>query len=228
MCRRSQASTEREGTQDLHVHGKQEANDESASAGSSRSVDRASQGLVRSLMDPHSPLWLSGQHYPAQYLIRQTRSMSRAKRGIVIMPKPPPSGAMATVKDFDLPDDMFYQLKQQRLRESFPSCCQQIICKLVERDNAPIQLKCTRHIQCVPGEVHVCVCVCVHVCIWIILISSSLQVSQSEKADRKLIVKGDGSFAVLFADSFAFCRGTSADHCYSHSLSKVASLIQFS
>ena len=160
MCRRSQASTEREGTQDLHVHGKQEANDESASAGSSRSVDRASQGLVRSLMDPHSPLWLSGQHYPAQYLIRQTRSMSRAKRGIVIMPKPPPSGAMATVKDFDLPDDMFYQLKQQRLRESPPSCCRQITCKLVERDNAPIQLKCTRHIQCAPGEVHVCACVC--------------------------------------------------------------------
>ena len=77
-------------------------------------------------------------------------------------------------------------------------------------------------------ERYMCMRVCVRVCIWIILISSSLQVSQSEKADRKLIVKGDGSFAVLFADSFAFCRGTSADHCYSHSLSKVASLIQFS
>ena len=147
-------------------------------------------------MDPHSPLWLSGQHYPAQYLIRQTRSMSRAQRGMVIMPKPPPpSSAMAAVKDFDLPDDdMFYQLKQQRLRES-PLCNQQISCQLVEEHSLPIQLKCTHHIQCAPEEVCVCValfpgpipsvsmlkrlgslgdeamCVCVGI-LWISLISS--------------------------------------------------------
>ena len=174
------------------------------------------------------------------------------------MPKPPPpSSAMAAVKDFDLPDDdMFYQLKQQRLRES-PLCNQQISCQLVEEHSLPIQLKCTHHIQCAPEEVCVCValfpgpipsvsmlkrlgslgdeamCVCVGI-LWISLISSFfpcpppfLQVPQSERTDGKLIVKGDGSFAVLFSDSLAFYRGTSTDHCYSHSLSKVCSLLQF-
>ncbi len=31
---------------------------------------------VRSSGDPHSPIWIEGQSYPAQYLVRQTRSMS--------------------------------------------------------------------------------------------------------------------------------------------------------
>ena len=32
--------------------------------------------LVRDSEDPHSPIWLKGSDYPAQYLVRQTRSMS--------------------------------------------------------------------------------------------------------------------------------------------------------
>jgi len=32
--------------------------------------------LVRGSEDPHSPIWLEGVGYPAQYLVRQTRSMS--------------------------------------------------------------------------------------------------------------------------------------------------------
>ena len=32
--------------------------------------------LVRESEDPHSPIWLKGFDYPAQYLVRQTRSMS--------------------------------------------------------------------------------------------------------------------------------------------------------
>ena len=32
--------------------------------------------LVRDSEDPHSPIWLKGLDYPAQYLVRQTRSMS--------------------------------------------------------------------------------------------------------------------------------------------------------
>lgn len=52
-----------------------------------------------------------------------------------------------------------------------------------------------------------------------------LQMTQSEKIDGKVLVKGDGSFAVLFEDRLTFCRGTSTDHCYSHSLSKVGSLV---
>ena len=32
--------------------------------------------LVRDSEDPHSPIWLKGFDYPAQYLVRQTRSMS--------------------------------------------------------------------------------------------------------------------------------------------------------
>lgn len=86
--------------------------------------------------------------------------MSRAQRGIITMPRLPPSGAMAVVKDFDLPDDdAFYQLKQQRLRESPLSCCdRQITCQLVDNNHGPIELKCTRHIQCAPGEVCVYVC----------------------------------------------------------------------
>ena len=48
-----------------------------------------------------------------------------------------------------------------------------------------------------------------------------LQVLPCEGTDGKLIVKEGGSFAVLFADRFSFCRGNSSDDCYSHSLSKV-------
>lgn len=129
----------------------------------------ASQELVRSLTDPHSPFWLSGQHYPAQYLIRHTRSMSRAHRGMVTMPKPPPSGITATIKDFDLPDDdVFRHLKEQRLREppstnqQPPSCSQRMSCRLEEGHNVPIQLKCTHHIQCARGEV----CTCAYYNLW--------------------------------------------------------------
>ena len=32
--------------------------------------------LVRCSQDPHSPIWMEGMEYPAQYLVRQTRSMS--------------------------------------------------------------------------------------------------------------------------------------------------------
>ena len=32
--------------------------------------------LVRRSLDPHSPIWIEGLSYPAQYLVRQTRSMS--------------------------------------------------------------------------------------------------------------------------------------------------------
>ena len=38
---------------------------------------RLSGTLVRkNLKDPHTPIWLKGYHYPAQYLTRQTRSMT--------------------------------------------------------------------------------------------------------------------------------------------------------
>ncbi len=43
-----------------------------------QSLDALSQAgtLVRTSQDPHSPIWIEGQSYPAQYLVRQTRSMS--------------------------------------------------------------------------------------------------------------------------------------------------------
>ena len=56
-------------------------------------------------------------------------------------------------------------------------------------------------------------------------IFSTLQMTQSERIDGKVLVKGDGSFAVLFEDRLTFYCGTSTDHCYSHSLSKVGSLV---
>ena len=47
-----------------------------------REVKALSQAssLVRRNLDPHSPMWMEGQSNPAQYLVRQTRSMS-AKQG---------------------------------------------------------------------------------------------------------------------------------------------------
>lgn len=151
--------------------------------------------------------------------------MSRAHRGlgVVTMPKPPPC---STIKDFDLPDDdMFCHLKEQRLKEppstnqQPPSCYQEMSCRLEEGHNIPIQLKCTHHIPCAPGEV----CMCAYCVIYgIFHIFSALQMTRSERIDGKVLVKGDGSFAVLFEDRLTFYRG---DCCYSHTLSKVGSLL---
>ena len=133
----------------------EETRPQSVSTVSGSSKSAASQEMLRSLMDPHSPVWLSGQHYPAQYLIRQTRSMSKAKMrpGPVAIPKPPPSDTIP-VEDFDLPDnDTFYPLKHQRIEESLLSCCSEINCKLIEDGHPTRKLKCIRHILCATQEV---------------------------------------------------------------------------
>ena len=71
-------------------------------------------------------------------------------------------------------------------------------------------------------------CVHVHIIIYgIFHIFSILQMPQSERTDGKVLVKGDGSFAISFGDSLTFYCGTSTDRCYSHFLSKVSSLVPF-
>ena len=59
-------------------------------------------------------------------------------------------------------------------------------------------------------------------------IFSALQMTRSERIDGKVLVKGDGSFAILFGDRLTFYCGTSTDCCYSHTLSKVGSLLPLS
>lgn len=116
---------------------------------------QASQGLVRSLSDPHSPVWLSGQHYPAQYLIRQTRSMSKAQghqAGSLIKLKPPLNMTLP-VREFDLPDDMFFHLKQERMLRSSHNHSSCIQCELVDGLESTVGLRCTEVIPCHGGKV---------------------------------------------------------------------------
>lgn len=112
---------------------------------------RASQGLVRALSDPHSPVWISGQLYPAQYLIRHTRSMSRAQGHTT----PPliklklPKNMPCEEREFELPDDMFWELKQEHLLQNKSS---NIRCELV-KDGSVVQLSCTGLISFPGGKV---------------------------------------------------------------------------
>ena len=99
---------------------------------------QAAGRLVRQSDDPHSPIWLEDQYYPAQYLVRHTRSMTTKsstthpdlvvsipiqhynvhvamKRRPILIPKlvtPIP------VSDFDLPDIVFEQIKLQKLEQT--------------------------------------------------------------------------------------------------------------
>ena len=93
--------------------------------------------LVRSSTSPHSPLWLDGLDYPAQYVVRQTRSMTSRYEAPPL--SPPPESLIVSIPrhlvelcsfsrllqlpknietiDFYLPDDRFLELKLQKLRE---------------------------------------------------------------------------------------------------------------
>lgn len=97
--------------------------------------------LVRSSVSPHSPLWLEGFDYPAQYLVRHTRSMTSRFASPEAPPPPPcplvvsvplhsvtlspsfrlprlPSNASLQVMDFCLPDDdSFLALKLRKLKK---------------------------------------------------------------------------------------------------------------
>lgn len=95
--------------------------------------------LVRSSVSPHSPLWLEGFDYPAQYLVRHTRSMTSRFASPEPPPPPPlvvsvplhsvtlspsfrlprlPSNASLQVMDFCLPDDdSFLALKLRKLKK---------------------------------------------------------------------------------------------------------------
>ncbi|XP_019853726.1 PREDICTED: uncharacterized protein LOC100634943 [Amphimedon queenslandica] len=93
--------------------------------------------LVRSSTSPHSPLWLDGLDYPAQYVVRQTRSMTSRFETPPL--SPPPHSLVVSIPrhlvglcsvsrplqlpnnieriDFYLPDDRFLELKLQKLQE---------------------------------------------------------------------------------------------------------------
>ena len=88
--------------------------------------------LVRSSTSPHSPLWLDGLDYPAQYVVRQTRSMTsrfEAPPHPLIVSIPRHLVEVGSVSrllqlpnniemiDFYLPDDRFLELKFQKLQE---------------------------------------------------------------------------------------------------------------
>lgn len=62
----------------------------------------------------------------------------------------PPSNMM--MRDFDLPDDMFFHLKQERMlrSHSHSSCIQ---CELVDGSGSMVGLKCTEVIPCLRGKV---------------------------------------------------------------------------
>ena len=77
--------------------------------------------LVRELSDPHMPVWIEGEQYPVQYLVRQTRSMSARLCGA--------SSKLASARqlflkgicrfieedEFDLPDRDYLRLKQDKV-----------------------------------------------------------------------------------------------------------------
>ena len=88
--------------------------------------------LVRHSQSPHVPIWVDGMNYPAQYLIRQTRSMTARlaalnnlvvsiPRHLISLEKPIlPKLSKSAVKtlDFFLPDnDVFLHLKLQKLKD---------------------------------------------------------------------------------------------------------------
>ena len=116
----------------------------------------ASQVLVRSQADPHSPIWISGEHYPAQYLIRQTRSMSKIQKlkpnTIALQIKPP--SIVLPEKDFDLPNDTFLSLKLLKLKQcnshAYPSDFE---CHLAKDLGTPVELKCIQIIPSLTGKV---------------------------------------------------------------------------
>lgn len=90
--------------------------------------------LVRQNDNPHSPIWLQDQHFPAQYLVRHTRSMTKRDKALhnnfvvsisihhynavtkqLLVPKLP---YPLPVTDFDLPDAMFGQIKLEKLQQT--------------------------------------------------------------------------------------------------------------
>lgn len=133
----------------------------------------ASQVLVRSQTDPHSPIWISGEHYPAQYLIRQTRSMSKSQRqksDSILTQMPVPSHTLPE-KDFELPDELFLDLKLAKLNRTYTS---EIDCELVKASCTPVKLKCIQITSCLSEKV----------C----------------DSDGKLVVGSNGTFAISFND----------------------------
>lgn len=94
--------------------------------------------LVRQSTTPHAPIWVPGAEYPAQYLVRQTRSMTTRyntlvddtqeepvcpvllvsiPRHVIVLKRPrlPALTRMDTL-DFFLPDSNFLQLKLEKLK----------------------------------------------------------------------------------------------------------------
>lgn len=89
--------------------------------------------LVRTTSTPHTPIWITGANYPAQYLIRQTRSMTARFTTIehtlvisiplnkIVLPTRrqllPVLSLPVETLDFYLPDKIFLKLKLQKLKQ---------------------------------------------------------------------------------------------------------------
>lgn len=90
--------------------------------------------LVRHSTCPHVPIWVEGADYPAQYLIRQTRSMTARLTtldkqvllvsiplNLISITKPvlllPKLHTPVEELDFFLPDDIFLHHKLQKLQD---------------------------------------------------------------------------------------------------------------
>lgn len=89
--------------------------------------------LVRTTSTPHTPIWITGANYPAQYLIRQTRSMTARFTTMeqtlvisiplnkIVLPTRrrllPVLSLPVETLDFYLPDKIFLKLKLQKLKQ---------------------------------------------------------------------------------------------------------------
>ena len=89
--------------------------------------------LVRTTSTPHTPIWITGANYPAQYLIRQTRSMTARFTTMeqtlvisiplnkIVLPTRrqllPVLSLPVKTLDFYLPDKIFLKLKLQKLKQ---------------------------------------------------------------------------------------------------------------
>ena len=71
-----------------------------AEAARSRSPLQTASVLVRSSLHTQDPIWVDGLDYPAQYLVRTTRSMSASQQILPTLRVP------LGVVDFDLPDTL--------------------------------------------------------------------------------------------------------------------------
>lgn len=74
--------------------------------------------LIRSSVPTEEPIWLEGQDYPVQYLVRQTRSMSVQGQPTHQQLFPSLSSLCChSVLDFELPGSMFHELMTAKILE---------------------------------------------------------------------------------------------------------------